>query len=317
MSLVVVDLSDPTPSPVGDCTTTLADVINQTRRLILTGRREERNRLTADISAGAASLDIDFPAGGITTGTRLAIDLEHFYVWSITGTTVTADPAQEGTTAAAHAAASIIRVNPRQSDFDILNAANDTLRELSSPGAGLYSIKEAALTYDPNFVGYDLVGATNVADILDVYYQLPSNQQQWVRVPKRQYRLERASDLTMFPSGFNLTFFSGFAANTGQPIRVSYKSTFAPLAAYTDNVETVTGLQCTAHDLLWIGAAIRLTDSREIDRNQTASQGDVRRASEVPAGAVMNSYRGLAIRWQQRVSSEAARLARAYPTFLR
>lgn len=255
--------------------------------------------------------------GSISKDTRLAIGLEHFYAWAVNGSTVTVDPAQDGSTAAGHTAGDTIWVNPRYSDFDILRAVNDTLRELSSPGAGLFRTASVDLTYDPNLEGYDLTGQENVEGLLDIYYQEPSEQNRWIRVPSRQYRFQRNSDLTAFPSGFALTFFSRIHANDGATIRVTYKTRFAPLAAYNDNAEATTGLWCDALDLLWIGAAIRLTDSREIERNQTASQGDPRRAGEVPAGAQLNSYRGLQQRWLQRVASEASRAARRYPVYMR
>lgn len=316
--LVVVDIGDPSPAPSSDaCDTTLVEVIDQTRRLILTGRREERNRLTSTISAGAASLDLDFPAGGIKTGTRITIDLEHFYVWNVTGTTVTVDSAQDGSTAAGHTAGAIIRVNPVASDFDIMRACNDTLRELSSPGSGLFAVFAVDLTYDPNILGYDLTAVENLEGVLDVQYPEPSQQKRWIRVPQRQYRLQRDASTTDFASGLNLTFFNRFHANQGAVIRVIYKSRYSPLATYTDNVELVAGLHCDAHDLLWIGSAIRLSDSREIERNNMVSQGEPRRASEVPPGSQNAAPTGLLRRWQQRMTSEASRLSRRWPTYIR
>lgn len=312
---VVLDVGSPsTPTPDTACTTTLGDVIHRTRRELLTGRREERNRLTNDISAGAASFDVDFPLGALKGGARAAIDLEQFYVWSADGTTAVVEPADNGSTAANHTAGATVWVNSRQSDFDILNAVNDTLRELSSPGAGLFRVGTVDLTYAPNTLGYDLTDVTSINGILDVYYPEPSEQNRWIRVPQRQWRFQRMADLTAFPSGFGLTFFNRFGANDGATIRVSYKTSYSLLADYTDNVEDVAGLHCEAHDLLQIGAAIRLSDGREVERNQTMSQGEARRASEVPPGSVNASPNGLRARWQQRVASEASRLARQFPT---
>lgn len=316
--LVVIDAGSPS-APSGDtaCATTLADVIHRTRRELLTGRREERNRLTNTISAGAASFDVDLPLGSLKGGARAAIDLEQFYAWSADGTTVVVEPADAGSVAANHLAGATVWVNSRQSDFDILNAVNDTLRELSSPGSGLFRVGTVDLAYDSNVLGYDLTDVTNINGVLDVYYPEPSEQNRWVRVPSRAWRFQRMADLTAFPSGFGLTFFGGMNAAAGATIRVSYKTSYALLADYTDNVESVAGLHCEAHDLLHIGAAIRLSDSRELERVQTQSQGEARRATEVPAGSVNAAPVGLLRRWQMRVSSESSRLARQYPTFLR
>lgn len=316
---LVVDIGTPsTPDPASGCATTLRDVVNQTRRLLLTGAREQKNRLTNAISAGATSLDIDFAAGSIVDGARLAIDLELFHVWSDpTGSTVEVDGAQDGSAAADHDAGSYIYVNPQYSDFEIVNAVNDVLRDLSSPDCGLFRVLPVDLTWDPNVYGYDLTDAVNVADLLDVYYENPSNQNRWVRVPNRQWRFQRNADTTAFPSGFGITFLGRVAAGSGTTIRVNYKTHYDLLADYTDNVETVSGLHCEAHDLLWVGAAIRLSESREIERNSTYVQGSPRRATEVPAGAQQQSPSGLRERWRLRVRSEAARLARDWPVYLR
>lgn len=315
---IVVDVGDPDiPTPSTTCETTLADVIARTRQYVLTGRREQRNRLAADISAGAESMTFDFPVDSILGGSTLSIDLEQFYVWSGSGSTAVVAPAENGSLAADHAAGTTVRVNTRVSDFDILNAVNDVLRDLSSPGSGLFRIGLAELTVDSSMDGYDLIDAAYPDDILEVYYLEPSNTQRWVKMANKYWRFQREADTAMFPSGFSLTFFRNFAANDGDPIRVLYKTRYSPLAEYTDNVEAVTGLHCDAHDLLWIGAAIRLTDTREIERNQTMSQGEARRASEVPPGAVMQSYSGLQRRWTQRMRAEAARLTRRFPVIYR
>jgi hypothetical protein len=65
-----------------------------------------------------------------------------------------------------------------------------------------------------------------------------------------------------------------------------------------------------------LGAQIRLMSPREIKRNFTESQGDTRRADEVAMGSVANSTAGLIRLRRDRIQAEAARLARAYPTFL-
>ncbi len=311
------DFESPSPSP--GCDTTFADVVARTRQSILTGRREQRNRLASGVGAGAESLEFTYPVDtlGIGPGAQLAVDLELFHVYSASGTTAVVGPAEGGSLTASHDAGAIVRINTRVSDFDILNATNDVLKDLSSPGSGLFRVALAELVVDNNLDGYDIVDAVDLEDVLEVFYLEPSNTQRWIKVNRKYWRLQRVADSTMFESGYALTFFSGFAANDGDPIRVLYKTRFSPLAAYLDNVEAATGLWCDAHDLLWIGAAIRLTDTREIERNQTQAEGQPRRAGEVPAGAVMQSYSGLQRRWTQRMRAEASRAARRYPTIYR
>ena len=85
-------------------------------------------------------------------------------------------------------------------------------------------------------------------------------------------------------------------------------------AALSTNV-SVTGLQPSATDLPPIGAAIRLMAGREIKRNFTESQGDTRRSTEVPPGAIAQSANGLARLRQTRIAAEAARLHALYPSY--
>jgi hypothetical protein len=53
-----------------------------------------------------------------------------------------------------------------------------------------------------------------------------------------------------------------------------------------------------------------------VKRNFTESQGDTRRADEVTAGAVSGSITSLIRMRRDRITAEAAKLARQYPTFL-
>jgi hypothetical protein len=62
---------------------------------------------------------------------------------------------------------------------------------------------------------------------------------------------------------------------------------------------------------------MRLMAGREVKRNFTESQGDTRRAEEVPSGAVANSMLQLQRLRRDRVMAEAARLNRQYPLRIR
>jgi hypothetical protein len=55
---------------------------------------------------------------------------------------------------------------------------------------------------------------------------------------------------------------------------------------------------------------------REIRRNFIDTQGDTRRSEEVPAGAIGNSITNLLRLRRDRITAEAMKLAKQYPTFL-
>jgi hypothetical protein len=74
----------------------VSELIEETRRLLFGGQREERNKLTADIGPSDTSLAITYPIGQITRGTKLSLDLEDIYVWAASGSTVSPSTAANG-----------------------------------------------------------------------------------------------------------------------------------------------------------------------------------------------------------------------------
>ena len=116
-----------------------------------------------------------------------------------------------------------------------------------------------------------------------------------------------------FASGYVLAFDTLVRAGT---IRVIYRAAYGEFTAETDTVASVGGSD-HLDDVLALGAQIRLMAGREIKRNFTESQGDTRRAEEVPSGAVANSILQLQRLRRDRVMAEAARLNRQYPLRIR
>ena len=99
-------------------------------------------------------------------------------------------------------------------------------------------------------------------------------------------------------------------------LRVTYKTGFNPMALEANDVQTITGFPLSAEDILVLGAQIRLMAPREIKRNFTESQGDTRRADEVPAGSVTNSIANLQRLRRDRIIAEATKLDSQYPIVL-
>ena len=99
----------------------------------------------------------------------------------------------------------------------------------------------------------------------------------------------------------------------GQKVRVSYKASFDTLSAVADDVETVSGLHTQAHDILSLGAALRLLSGLEAQRAYTTTQPDTRYASEVPPRSATTALIPLVEQREERIREEQARLARAYP----
>ena len=293
--------------------TTMQNWVDTTRSLLLSGFGEERNTLASSYTAGGTSLTFTYPLGGIRAGSRLSIGRNNFYVYAVDGLTATVAGGEDSTTDANASSGAIVRVNPRFPDNEIWNALIDDLSDLSSPMNGLFAIGTVDFTYLTSRNGYDLGSiASSLIDGYEVKYLTNGGYKNTPRMPKDSWRINRNVNTTEIASGLSIELF--VPAEQGLNVRLTYKSTFTAPSTLATNVST-TGLQSTAYDLPPIGAAIRLMAGREIKRNFIESQGDTRRASEVSAGATMQSANGLKQLRAQRIAQEAARLHAMYPIY--
>ena len=293
--------------------TTVNDWVTTTRSTLMSGYAENRNKLSTPYTKGGSTLNFTYPMDGIRPGATLSIGTNTFYVWTVSGQQATISAGEDGSLDQDLPANSLVRVSPRFTDDAIVKALSADLNDLSSPSNGLFGIQTVDLTYNAIINGYDL-GATagDLVSIYEVKYLTPGPQMDNPRIHTSQYRLNRNAITSQFPSGMSLQLFE--PAYPGYNVRVVYRSTFSMPTTLYANV-SATGLLPSAYDLPPLGAAIRLMAGREVKRDFTESQGDTRRAGEVPAGAVAASSRQLQILRQQRITSEAAKLEALYPNF--
>lgn len=310
---------------------TLASWVESARSYLMTGLVDNINALTVAYTAGgtgAVTLNMTAPLTGIGPNTRISIGTNTFYIIATNSTagTVTAYAGMEGTTDQNAALGALVRIGPRFTDAEVVAAINADLLDLSSPTNGLFQVATVAFLTSDATVGYDMVGVTDLIDIIEVRsHNTTSTYKDYGLVDKVSWRLNRNADVADFPSGMSLQLVNPGASVTNSSwgttllglgnvigVRVLYRKGFTQLANITD-AQSLTGLPATAYDIPPMGAAMRLIVPREIRRNFTEAQGDTRRAGEVMAGAVANSYRPLAALRQQRILAEATRLQSAYP----
>jgi len=293
--------------------TTGNDWIGTTRSYLMNGYAENRNKLAVAYTAGGSTLTFSYTPDGIRAGARLSIGLNTFYVWSVENQVAHVSGGEDGSIDANAAVGSIVRVAPRFTDDEIWKALSGDLNDLSSPSSGLFGIGTVDLTYNAIVNGYDLGPVSDsLLSIYEVKYLTPGPQLDNPRIHTNGWRLNRNAITTQFPSGLSMQLFE--PAYPGYNLRVVYRSLLTMPTTTLANVSS-SGLLPSAQDLPPIGAAIRLMSGREIKRNFTEGQGDTRRASEVPPGAIMQSSRNLQILRQQRIAAEAARLDALYPNF--
>jgi len=291
--------------------TTTAVVIDRTLRQLLSGTVEARNKLTTTLTSVSTSVVVDYPLEGLRSGQVCEIDSELMYIWAsdVPTKTLTVQRGFNNSTAAAHTAGAVITVNPRFPRAQVLEAVNDELSDLSSPMHGLFQVKTLNIDYNGSDPMIDLTSVTSIIDLLTVSVRYMTDDYPIAR----KIRLVRDMPTDDFASGFALRFDQ--AVFPGR-LRVVYKAPYTATAAEATDINSTCGVQETATDIVALGAQIRLMSPREIKRNFTESQGDTRRADEVTMGAVANSTTSLIRLRRDRIQAEAARLARAYPTFL-
>lgn len=294
------------PTNAGTVSTLLEDV----RRLLYTNSRDQLDKLATAVAEDAIVIPLRYGVNTVQTGSLLSIDLEEMYVWDVSGKNVTVQRAQFGTGSTAHAEGALIYINPRFPNYHIFQAINNTVRAMS--GEGLYRMMAVDIVWSPGTTGYNLPVTVDPSSIYAIRRKADSagaNSDSWPVV--HNWSLERNMDTGEFASGYAL--FVNDAAVSGNPLRVFFKAPFNTFSSTTDNVLNVSGIPVLMHDVISLGAAIRLAAPREIRRNFDEGQGDTRRANEVPPGANLNAYAGLAVQYRQRILQEMTRLSRQYP----
>jgi hypothetical protein len=289
--------------------TLASDLVEATRAHLDSGSRPELNRLNGSLTTSATTVTLEFAMGSVVAGAVLSIDLELMYVWSVSGSVATVQRAFNGTVAATHADDALIYVNPRWSAFTILRAINAELASYSSPKWGLFQMKTVDLTYSAATVGYDLTAVTDLIDVYELRWKGYTTGD-WPLI--RRWSVARNMATSEFASGLALLLDEG--AGPGKTIRVRYKAPFTEMTALANDVQTFAGFPATANDIPPLGAAARLTASREIKRAATDSQPESRTAAEVPPGTNRSAAGTLLQIRDARLREESARLNQRYPT---
>lgn len=280
---------------------------------LLTGQRETRNVLNSSPNSSATTFTLLYTLRSAQEGARLSIDFEDSHVVQVepTSQVVTVIRGQYGSTAASHTTGDTVWVNPKFSRAQVLRAVNAELDDLT--GEGIYRMASLDLTYNSAVAGYDMTGLTpdDVIDVYEVRADDPGPSKGWR--PITNWTLVRDAPTGDFASGLGIVLFDG--GSPGHTVRVTYRKRFSQVTASdaATDLATSAGIDREAHDLVALGAAVRLMSGVEVRRSQLSAQPDTRRAEELPPGAVLQSYTGLVKQYERRLRAERNRLARRYP----
>ena len=314
-------------------TTTFGDLIENVFRRVSGPVQEQIVSVnkTGGVLVGDLTVTFAGPqSAAVLPGVKISIDIEDMLVTGVTGQVATVVRGFAGSTESTHVDASLIYINSTVTRFDIAQAINDDLNDLS--GLGLFRVGVATLSWNPVFYGYDL-GAlpTNYVNILGVEFRTIDPSRRFPSITEFDIRRWNSTTTdSAFPSGNALILYE--RGDPGQPIYVTYSAPFLPLVALTDSITstpvandpapppngygtltTVPNLALTMTDIPPLGATIAIIQPHEISRNDMGANPDPRLAPEVPPGAVANSVAGLAQRRMSRINTEADRLYVQYP----
>lgn len=283
------------------------DIIDEVLRLLLSGQREEMNKLSGNVGAGSTTLTFKYEMGGIRAGALVDIDLETYRVWEVDtqNKTATVEPGYTSTDTSPHSDGSLVYVNPRMSRASIFKAINDEIVSLAAEG--LYTMDSYEFTFTGARQEYDFP-AQSPQGVYDVRMSVPGPENRWRSV--QVWKWQPSSDKTTFPSGQSLYVPMGLP---GRTMQVLYKRGFTRLLSPDDDVAQASNVPPEMQDIIAPGALLRLGMVREIKRNFTEAQGDTRRATEVPPNAVAQSFNGARQFRSQRIDDERARLMMKWP----
>ena len=288
--------------------TTAATIMNRASRQLLSGTVEERNKLASTINSTATSVVLSYDLGGFRAGSVFELESELLYIWEAnTATkTLTVERGFNGTTAASHSADVLATLNPRFPRAQMLDAINAELDDYSSTANGLFKVVSTSLTYNGSDRQINLTSATNVLELIDVRLRFTADDYPFIR----GVRLQRDLPTSDFASGIAIVFDESVMAGT---LRVRYKSPFTRATSESSDLTTDCGLPTTCDDLVELGLIIRMMAGREVKRSFIESQGDTRRADEVPPGSSRDSVANLLRLRRERIVAEAGRLKAQYP----
>ena len=290
---------------------TVAQILTRTQRQLMSGTIEARNKLSASVTATGTSVSLTYDLNSIREGAVIQVDSELMYVWEVGAGTksATVERGFNGTTAVSHASAAVVIVNPKFPRAQLFEALNDELVDLCSPMNGLFDVKTLDFNYNSSKRQTNIPVSGDIIDLVEVRYRYIASDYKQVN----NVKLLRDLPTKDFGSGYGLQIDSLIPSST---VRVTYKTPFSRIGLESDDLQSIAGFPVEAEDILVMGIQIRAVAPREIKRNFTESQGETRRAEEVPVGAIGGSITNLLRLRRDRITAEAARLNRQYPVVI-
>ena len=274
-------------------TTTIEQVAGMTRGLLSGALNNEVTRLATAYNPGDPTISL-LHDKRVGEGSVLSIGLNTFVAaTSTTGREVSVVPGLDGSPDVSQPAGSTVFVRPRHTNWQIVSNLTLTISSLSSAKHGLYQMKTEEFPSDPTWNTYVL--ASDPLKVHRVRYRVIGSPDQWAN---------SAFEERSTPDG-NVVYAPQVPGGT--TVEVRYGADFSVPESLDDTLEDL-GMPDTYAQMLAVGAARGLALASESRRNQPFSQGDPRRAEEVPMTGNVVVYDRLQRWFRDLVAEERARL---------
>ena len=289
--------------------TKVADVVRHAKRLLHSNTRTELDAIHTEITAVATTIRLKYQADGIRAGSYISVSKsdgtlapETMYVHARNGEYATVLRGVDGSTAYAwEADTSIIEVEPRFSEWQILEAARDAIQALPS---NLHAVSTTTVTFsttEQSVTSSDLA-TTGFTRVLSATRTARSGEDRLVKFNIKvqeyagAYEVIRQEGIEKSVT-VNLTYAHPFVISTLDP---------------GTNLVTTAGMSIEMIDIPGLGAAASLMLADEATRLDLHAAGDSRVDVALNPGDRTRYSLILQAQYDRRVSQEARRLMAKY-----
>ena len=278
--------------------TTVETVVARARGLV-TGSLQHPVTMLSDDWSGGSTITFS-PERKIGPGQQLCIGLTTFTVLEASAGSATVTPGLDGSTVENYSAGSVLHIRPLHTTWQIFQGLVDAVAELSSPSSGLFRVASETFSVDQEWGTYQLV--ERPGRILRVRNRAIASDDRWIDVP---WNYSADTGIVTVDAVVDRT-----------ELVVEYTLPFTAPSSLSDTLASL-GFTDSQAGLLAVGAARDLPLATEAQRAQPFSQGDPRRADEVPITANAMVHDRLRARFRDLVADERARLVQQYPYVFR
>ena len=289
---------------------TMADAIADVRRMTYGSMSEKINVVNLSSSAVVTEVALELDVSGIQEGMILSSGLNVWYVKgaSVSDRKVFVVPGIDNSPVGGVSAGDLVYVRPRMTDWYAFNLLNDEIRALSAPTNGLFKVGSWTVDSDPTYQTYTVPeAAADMQDLIRVRYRLPGTPNVQIDLPVSAWRWRPTATSNVVQLTRNIPM--------GTEVTFVYKAPFTAATALSDDLVTTCGLAESMTDIPPLGVATSLLSTTESRRIQVQTQGDARRADEVPATSNSAAAREMRRVYRDRIQDEYARLRAKYPIF--